>query len=517
MSTLFLNNRTSRLSLALANLRWGDGAALIAGAALVLAFAPFGWWPLAVLAPACLFWLWRDCGRGRAAWRGWLFGLGYWGAGVHWIYFSLHHFGAAVAPLAALLTALFAMGLALTLALLGFLVASGDPRKRSPAWFLLTLPGAWLLLEWFRSWFMTGFPWLLIGTSQLDAPLAPYAPVIGVYGVGLVLALTAGVIAGLPRLAMGARVVALVAVAVLWAGAPLVGERDWTQAAGEPFEAAVVQGNFSQSSKFESLDEALARYSGLTRQLAGDVQLVLWPETAVPTFYREVAPRLSDFAEEMAGQGTQVVTGVFTHGGERTYYNAVRALGGEQPNEYRKQRLVPFGEYLPLRSLLAPFERFIQVPMSDIAAGSADQAPLRVGDYRVGASVCYEAAYPGVIRDAVPEADVLANVSNDAWFGDSTAPPQHLEIARMRALETGRPMLRATNTGISAIIGHRGDLIARGPQFEAAVVRGDVTPREGLTPYARWGDLPIIGLAALLALSSAGLARLGGGQKDLFR
>ncbi len=496
-STLFMEKRSL-----LARLRWGDGGALVAGAVAALAFAPFGWWPLAVFAPAALFMLWRDCGRGRAAWRGWLFGLGYWGAGVHWIYFSLHHFGDAVAPLATVLTVVFAACLALTLALLGALVTVGDARSRSTAWFLLVLPAAWVLLEWFRSWFLTGFPWLLLGTSQVDGPLAAYAPLVGVYGLGLVLALSAGALAGLPWLGVRGRVLAVVLLAVLWTGAPLVAERPWTQPTGAELEVALVQGDFEQGNKFDSLDQALARYTQMTQRVAGEARLVLWPETAMPTFYSEVAARLDPFAEAMAEQGTHVVTGVFTRGDGGAYYNAVRPLG-ENRDDYRKHRLVPFGEYLPLRPLLAPFERFIQVPMSDIASGAAEQPPLQVGPYQLGASVCYEAAYPGVIRSALPAADVLINVSNDAWFGDSTAPHQHLEIARMRALEVGRPLLRATNTGISAIIDHRGNVVARGPQFEPAVVRGAVTPRAGLTPYARWGELPVLGLAVLLLACAA--------------
>lgn len=496
-STLFMKNRSP-----LARLRWGDGGALLAGLAAVPAFAPFGWWPLAVLAPAVLFMLWRDCGRGRAAWRGWLFGLGYWGAGVYWVYFSLHHFGDAVAPLAAVLTAVFAAGLALTLALLGALVAVGESRSRSTLWFLLVLPSAWVLLEWFRSWFLTGFPWLLLGTSQVEAPLAPYAPLMGVYGLGLALALSAGALAGLPWFGVRGRVLAVVLLGALWTGAPLVAERSWTQPAGEELEVALVQGNFEQANKFDSLDRALARYTQMTRGVAGEARLVLWPETAMPTFYSEVAARLDPFARAMEEQGTHVISGVFTRGGDGAYYNAVRPLG-EQRADYRKHRLVPFGEYLPLRPLLAPFDRFIQVPMSDIATGPAQQPPLQVGPFRVGASVCYEAAYPGIVRSALPGANVLINVSNDAWFGDSTAPHQHLEIARMRALEVGRPMLRATNTGISAIIDHRGDIVARGPQFERAVVRGAVTPRAGLTPYARWGDLPALALAVVLLACAA--------------
>lgn len=478
--------------------RGGDLLALLAGVALVPAFAPFGLWPLAALAPAALFLLWQECGRGRAAWRGWVFGVGHWGAGVYWIYHSLHFFGAAIAPLAAVLTLVFALGLALTLALLGALVASVPSERRGPAWLGLLLPGAWVLLEWFRSWFLTGFPWLLLGTSQVDTWLGGYAPVVGVYGTGLALALTAGLVAVAVRHGAPARVAALLAIAALWAGGWALSGVHWTRPSGLPFDAALVQGAVDQERKFASLERSLGRYMAMTRAAASRAELVVWPETAVPTYYIRVAERLNPFAEEMAAQNTHVVTGVFTLEPESgRYYNAVRELGPDR-TDYRKRRLVPFGEYMPLRPLIGFIGRYIEIPMSDITAGAPRQPVLEVGRLRLGASVCYEAAYPDIIRSMAGRSGVLVNVSNDAWFGDSTAPFQHLQIARMRALETGRPMLRATNNGISAIIGPRGGVVARGPQFEPATVSARVEPHGGHTPFVAWGSWPA--LVAALAL-----------------
>ena len=478
-----------------------DVAALGAGALLALAFAPFDLWPLAVLAPALLFRLWTECRRGRAFWRGWLFGVGLWGAGVYWVYFSLHHFGAAVGPLAGFLTAGFVLALALLPAVLGALVTGRPIEARGATWFLLVLPGAWVLLEWVRSWLLTGFPWLLLGTSQVDTWLAGYGPVVGVYGIGLVLAVTAGALALLPELRKRAWVPVLAVPVVLWGVGAALGGAAWSRPGGLPFDAALVQGNVAQEQKFGTLDESLALYQRLTREVAGTAELVVWPETAVPTFYRRVADRLNEFERGMEASGTRVVTGVFTvEENSGRYYNAVRPLG-VGALEYRKQRLVPFGEYMPMRGALQFLERYIQIPMSDIAAGRAGQPALKPGDFRLGASVCYEAAYPSVMRRIAARSTVLINVSNDGWFGDSTAPHQHLQIARMRSIETARPMLRATNTGVTAIIDHQGGVVARGPQFEEAVVQGRIEPRAGLTPYARAGNAPIVVLAALLALA----------------
>jgi apolipoprotein N-acyltransferase len=499
----------------IATRRRRDAVAVVAGAAGVLAFPPFALWPLAAVAPALLFLLWHECRPGRAAWRGWLFGLGYWGAGVYWIYFSLHHFGSAVAPLSGVLTLLFVAGLALTLAALGALVGLVAPERRGPLWCLTVLPGAWVLLEWVRSWLLTGFPWLLLGTSQIDSSLAGYLPVAGVFGTGLAVSLTAGALATLTWWRWREAAVAVAVIAVVWLGGFGLAGLRWTYSGAIPFDTALIQGNVAPERKFADLEASLSHYTGVTREAAGQAEVVVWPETAVPTFYEREAQRLNEFAREMHERDTHVVTGVFTFGedGER-YFNSVRQLGPAN-RPYNKQRLVPFGEYMPLRTWLGVFDRYIEIPMSDIAAGDAGQEPLQVGRYRMGASVCYEAAYPGVIASAVPPATVLVNVSNDAWFGRSAAPGQHLQMARVRSRELARPMLRATNTGISAVIDHRGDVQSRAALFEAATVEARVEPRGGLTPFARWGSLPALAVSALLVAGpvgwSVGRRRIGQG------
>lgn len=485
--------------------RPGDVLALAAGGALALAFSPFGLWPLAVLAPALLFGLWLRCSARQAAWRGWLFGVGLWGAGVYWVYHSLHYFGDAIAPLAAAITVAFVLALALVFAILGALVARGDPADRGAAWLLLTAPAGWVALEWVRSWFLTGFPWLLLGTAQTDTWLAGYAPVLGVYGVSLIVALSAGVLAALIRLPLAGRAAALVAVAAVWSGGALVEGRDWSRPAGEPLRVALIQGNIEQGRKFASLEPSIRAYTERTRDVAAEADLVVWPETAIPTFWYHVADRLNQFILEL--DGTEVVTGIFIYDrAADRYFNAVRPLGPER-GSYHKQRLVPFGEYMPLRTWLQPLERVIDIPMSDLAPGDRAQGPLSAAGIGFATLVCYEAAYPGTVRGLARDAGMLINVSNDAWFGDSSAPAQHLQIARMRSLETARPMLRATNTGISALIDHHGRVVEHGPQFEPATVTGELAPREGDTPYMRLGSWPALLAVALMLAVPAVLRR----------
>ncbi len=485
--------------------RAGGLAALVLGALIPLAFSPFDLWPFAVLAPAGLFLLWRSCTPRAGLWRGWLFGFGMWGAGVYWIHYSLHLFGDAIAPLAAVLTVLFAAGMALTLGILGWLVCRTGQGRRDAAWFLLILPAAWIALEWVRSWLMTGFPWLLTGTVALDTPLAGYAPVVGVYGIGLLLALAAGALAGAAAAGYPRAVLVPTVIAVtVWLGGMVLDGREWTRPGGPPVEVALVQGNIDQTRKFGTLESTLDRYMELTRAVAGEAELVLWPETAIPTFYSKVDDRMNAFAEAMRRRGTDVVSGVFVHDDDSgRYYNSIRPLGPDR-NDYRKHHLVPFGEYLPLRGALAFAERFIRIPMSDIAAGARHQPPLAVGGHALGATICYEAAYPETLRALAPASGMLINVSNDAWFGDSTAPAQHLQMARMRSLETGRPMLRSTNTGISAVIDHHGRITAVSPPFTVNVLRASAQPRQDETPWVRWGSMPVLVVAGLML--AAGIA-----------
>jgi apolipoprotein N-acyltransferase len=471
---------------------------LAAGGGLVLAFAPFEWRSMAVISPALLFLLWIGASARRAFQLGYLFGLGLFGAGVSWIYFSLHLFGAAIAPLAALITLFFVLAMALYPALLGWGVARLRT-GRDWANLMLIMPAGWVVFEWWRGWFLTGFPWLLLGHAQPETWLAGYAPVVGAYGVGWAAAVSAGVLAwtltgDLRRLAAGP-----ILLLALWLGGAALSRVEWTVPEGPALRVSLLQGNVAQETKWkpESLFMAMDLYARLNREALGS-DLILWPETAIPAFYHEVAEHyLLPLSEETRAHGGALLVGIFVYEpGTRHMYNSIVHVD-EWPSAYHKRHLVPFGEYLPLRGLLMWLDSLLEIPMSDLTPGRG-RPLLDVAGLPVGFSVCYEDAFGEQMIDALPEARMLVNVSNDAWFGDSIAPHQHLEIARMRSLESGRVMLRATNTGISAVIGHRGEIIARSPQFEEHVLTAQAQPRTGLTPYARWGNTPVVLLAMLV-------------------
>ncbi|MCW9057629.1 MAG: apolipoprotein N-acyltransferase [Gammaproteobacteria bacterium] len=483
-------------------LGWGEAAALLAGALLPLAYAPFGFYPLAWLSLAAFFLLLQDLPARRALLRGWCYGIGLFGVGVSWVYVSIHYYGNAGVLASA--AAAFAMVLALALypALLAWGVNRFGPRRGAPR-YLLLLPAAWVLAEWLRGWVFTGFPWLNLGYSQIETPLAGFAPLLGVYGVSWLAALLAGLLALAwrePRRSRGAGWLALAGL-LLVIGLPV--ERiEWTRADGAPVQASLLQGNIAQDMKWlpEVQMSTVERYAELTRD-SRDSQLIIWPETAIPAFYHQVEedllPQLQAAAERW---DVDLLIGIPLLDRERwEYFNAVMSVG-EQHRFYHKQHLVPFGEYMPWRPLLERFLTAIDLAMADFSRGAPDQPLLQAAGHAVGTSICYEVAFGEEIIRALPDAALLVNVSNDGWFGDSLAPHQHLEIARMRARETGRYLLRATNTGISAIIDERGRVVQRSPQFEVAVLTGPVQPRTGATPYVMWGNWPVVS-GALLVLA----------------
>ncbi|MFY9974698.1 MAG: apolipoprotein N-acyltransferase [Chromatiaceae bacterium] len=478
-------------------------AALGAGAGTVLGFAPFSLFPIAVVSLAILIETLHRGSPRSGFWRGYAFGLGLLGFGVFWIRISLNEFGNMDPWLANLLMVLFVAAMALYYGLMGWLtrrLASGPP------WVppLLLLPGLYVLLEWLRGWLFTGFPWLNLGYTQIQGPLAGFAPIAGVYGLSLLTALSGGLLWGLVRWGGSARVWAGAGLVALWLSGAGLQRLEWTEPAGEPFAATVVQANIPQATKWDP-DARLAimeTYVDLTLAHL-DSDLILWPETAIPDFLHEVRGVLIEpLAERARREGIEIALGIPVLEEETgRYYNGLVSIGSRE-DLYAKRHLVPFGEFMPFKSWLGPLAHAFEVPMSDFSRGDRAQPLLRVGNRIAGASICYEDAFPAELIQALPEAQFLINVSNDAWFGDSLAPHQHLEIARMRALETGRYLVRATNTGISAIIDHLGRVLVDVPSFVRGAVTTAVTPRSGATPYVLVGNRLAIGLALVLVLAA---------------
>ncbi len=469
--------------------------ALLAGMACVLGFAPFGQFWLPVLALAILFTLWQRADTPRlAAQRGFAFGLGLFCAGVSWIYVSLHDFGGMPMLLAAGATFTFSAFLALFTALAGYLQARVP--LSAPWRTLWVMPVAWVGIEWLRGMIMTGFPWLTLGYAHSNSPLAGYAPVLGVYGVSLAAAISAALLANLGA-AIDARqrggvLLILCTMLFIWGAGAALRSVAWTQPDGKPFTVALLQGNIPQDRKFreDARDETLMNYWHAVK--ASRAQLIILPESAFPMFRLDIPQRLIEALRAHARQnGGDILIGSFAedrHG----YYNSVFSLGTASEQSYHKQHLVVFGEFIPLRPILGwLINEVLHIPMGDLMRGRDDQPPLSVAGQRVAASICYEDVFGEEIIRALPAATLLVNVTNDGWFGNSPAAAQHNQMAQFRAMETGRMMLRATNTGMTNIIGVHGQILQQIPPHQIGTLTGMAQGYQGTTPYIRWGNFAV--------------------------
>ena len=481
---------------------WHYPAALCGGAALPLAFAPFGYWPLAPLCAGFLGYLLNGRRPGSALAIAWWFGAGLYGVGTSWIYVSIHIYGAASPPLAALLTALFCAGMALLFALPFAFAGFLDPGRARTA--LFGFPALWVLGEWLRSWVLTGFPWLYLGYTAIDTPLAGLAPVTGVLGLSFAMVFGGAILTALATrarwtsIALGAAL-----LAALWNGGWWLQQRSWTRPAGDPLDVALVQPAQGLAMKWSSdqLPAILTNFAATNRRL-GDTDLIIWPETAIPRFRHQVEAFLDREQRWALGAGVGLLLGIpLAEPLDGHYYNGLIGLGAAQ-GSYRKRRLVPFGEYVPLESVLRGTIAFFDLPMSDFSR-APEQQLLKLGQLRLAAAICYEIVYPDLVAATAADAQLLVTVSNDTWFGASIGPHQHLQMARLRALETGKPLLRATNDGITAVVDSRGRVAAELPQFQPGILRTSVTPRTGTTPFSRYRSIPVVLLCAVLLAVAA--------------
>jgi apolipoprotein N-acyltransferase len=465
--------------------------AFLGGAATVLAFAPLALHPLAFLTFALLVHLWMRASPRRCAWLGFWFGFGLFGAGVSWVYVSLHQFGGMPAPLAGFATVGFCAFLALFPAAAGWLQARVPASDAARA--CLLIPAAWTLFEWLLVWIFTGFPWLAVGYAAAGWPLQGYAPLGGVYLLSFLTVSVAGMLWLLAR----HRPRFLFAIVLVLGAGEALRHVTWSTPQGDPVEVALLQGNIEQEMKFRP-ERTAAIFDTYARLAEGSrARLIIFPETALPLFLDRVDPaylaRLDAVGKRNEGD---LLVGVPYRRARNAYYNSAFTLGASPRQIYHKVHLVPFGEFVP------PGFRWtldvLSIPLSDFSRGAPDQPPLAVAGQRVAVNVCYEDVFGAEIARSLPEATLLVNMSNVAWFGDSLAPAQHLQIARLRAVETGRMHLTATNTGITAAIDRDGRVLKRLEQFTEGRLEIAAQGYAGATPYVRLRDWPVVALCLLI-------------------
>ena len=489
------------LPLAEVRSRFGFVICCIAGVSLPFAFAPFNVWLVAPLALAALFVMLSGTSPRQAFIRALVFGFSSFLVGAYWIFISVSVFYGAPAALGIAAT----VGLALLLASFVAVVVSLVARFVSLSGVVgahVVLPAAWVLAEWLRSWLFTGFGWLSAGYSQTDTWLMSFAPMLGLLGVSYAVALTAGALASTLSVPASTRRTAAMLVVAVWGIAWIFSGWRWTSPRPSLVNVAIAQAAIDQDRKWlpEQYQPTLDIYRELSLR-AGGRDLIVWPEVAVPNLYEYARDYLQIVQQEVAQDGATLVTGILQRQDDGAQLNSVVAMTAS-PQFFAKRHLVPFGEYIPLPRFMLTWLGNLGIPYPDIGAGESDQALLAVAGEQLSVSICYEDVFGAEQRDFLPAASLIVNVANDAWFGRSIAAEQHLQIARLRAAEAGRYVLRATNTGVSAVIDPLGNVVERGPSYEPALLQATVQGFEGSTPYVRFGDAPVV-LISLVLLSAA--------------
>ncbi len=482
--------------------------AATAGGLITLSLAPLKWWPSAILALFLLLLVLKNTPKKQGILISVIFSATLFTTGCSWVFHSIHTYGNASVFLASLLTALFC--LTLTLCFLPFLVLWHRFFSHSTVGILLGFPACWVLGEWFRSWFLTGFPWLYVGYSHTESPLFAWAAVTGVFGLSWISAFTAAVIFdGYQQ--KKAKTLPLLALIIIWGAALPLQAINWTtpvaqvssfsnanstqSAPSTQVSVALVQGVIPQQLKWDKsyAETNKQRYLSLSKPYWGN-QIILWPETAITEFPQQAEEYIESLTIKAQNNNTTLITGIPTlsrHNNSVTYHNSIMALG-VGAGTYNKAKLVPFGEYLPLEKTLRGLIDFFDLPMSQFSAGSNQQPLLTAGDWLVSPSICYEIVYPSFVAQRAQSANFLVTISNDTWFGETLGPKQHLQMAQMRAIETGRYLLRGTNDGISAIINPDGKILEQSTRFKQEVIIGMIEPRRGLTLYMQWLNYPVL-------------------------
>lgn len=472
------------------------------GMILPFAFAPLNIYTFAFLSPAVLVYLWQKSTPKQAFFKGWLFGLGFFGVGVSWVYISIHVFGGASMFVSSLITFAMVAVMGLFPATQGYLLIRVFGKKNPALLYLAAFPATWVIWEWLRSLLLNGFPWLFLGYSQMPTPLSGFAPYFGVYGVSLAVTVICGCLVLISsRNPLRTKIYALIIIGVLLLASWQLGKIHWTKPSGTPVKVSMVQGNIAQSIKWQpgELQRIVQTYMTLTEN-HWDSQLIIWPEAALPAFPYQIPQQLEQLDQTARQHNSTLLLGILLNDSLKgQYFNGIILLGNSH-GEYRKRHLVPFGEYIPLPSLFSFLLNYWHIPMSSFTPGPARQPTLIAAGMKIAPFICYEIAYPGLVLRYTKNRDVMINISDDSWFGKSFASIQQMEMARMRSLETGRFALLLGNTGVTALVDPMGQVVSTITPDQTGVLTDVITAMQGNTPLLSWNYYPLIGILVILLL-----------------
>lgn len=477
-----------------------------AGLLLPLGFAPFHLPGFVMIGLACLFLLLNHISPKRAFILGASFGLGFFGLGISWIYNSIHAYGHLNWLLSACLTFLFVIFFSLFTAL--FSLAYVILTIRLPYYFYpIAYSVCWFFTEYARSQLFTGFPWLLLGAGQIDSSLQYLLPVIGVFGVSSVTALASGFLGLAIHRHIPKKEIWLILLVITLILPLALKNKVWTVREEEALSVGIIQANLSMRDKWDSAlyQRIQAYYHQTASTLMRDHQLIVMPESAIPMPTHYVSDFLNALHQESLENNSAVILGI-PHANDRhpeSYHNSILALGTAQ-GIYLKQHLVPFGEYVP--SFLEPITNWLQLPNPSMIKGNAYQLPLSFNQYRIATLICYELAYPALLRSQLPQAAWIISLSDDGWFGHSFAIYQHMQMAQVLSKLTGRYQIVSNNDGLSSLINERGEIISNLPAYVAGTLSGSIYPCHGQTPWTRSGDTYVIFVNILLLCLGIGLS-----------
>lgn len=492
----------------------------VVGGASNLSFAPCHYYFVNFLALAGLL---AYCVYASSAWSafklGFIYGLGLFGVGTSWVFISLYDYGEINIVLSLCLTGLFLICLALLIGCVTGLLKRLSPQALGLKHCCIVFPVLWVLFEWVRSWLFTGFPWLFLGYSLPGTPLAGWLPIVGVYGGSLIVCIIAGALFGLFYLTRNSQrwICVLLIIALMLAGWFLQAI-DWTQPTNKQLKVSLVQGNIAQTTKWQpsQIKTTAQHYIHMTQQQWSS-SLIIWPENALPLPRYWAQSILTPLKRQAQKHHSTVYVGLPMAASQpNRFYNSILALGAHGQQHYHKRHLVMFGEYIPLSNWLSPWIHF---PFAQFQSGTSDQALLTQQGLKIAPFICYEIAFPHLVNQTSPQSNILLVTSDDAWFGQSLAPWQHLQIAQTQAVINGKPVMFATNNGITAFINKKGQIVTSLPQNTRAVLTHTVQPFSGKTPWNRWGDKPLIVLAliSLIILQQKVILRASRLVKTWFR
>ena len=468
----------------------------LAGALLPLSLAPFSLWPIAILSITPLFICLKNQSISQAFKYAAIYGFGLYITGASWIFISMHVHGDVSAVFALVGTILFCLFVAIIFAL-PFVFITLIPQSLS--YWIIGLPAIWVISEWFRSWILSGFPWLYIGYSHTDTWLNGWAPIGGVFLLSYLTALCGAALAQLLQQRSTFNfILASIIFALPFTSGAFLQSINWTQPTYTELAVSLVQPDVPQKDRW-SPPQRNKILRGLLSQTEPHwgADIIVWPEGAIPALYSQSEQFLLDLDRHAKKYNTALITGIPTNNNPQgLFYNSMLTVGDGQ-GQYNKTRLVPFGEYVPLETLIRGLNNFFDLPMSSFSLGAKHQSPLLAKQHNIATAICYEIAYPNLVAKNVRNTSLILTVSNDAWFGNSIAPQQHMQMARMRAIENAKPMMRATNNGITALVDHQGKVYKQLPQFNKGVLSGQVTPRVGSTPFTTYASWPIVSFSLL--------------------